>query len=381
MSSQKEIGKDGMDARPYCQIAGREISSENCFETQGQSGCFGCAASTRRCEACKMRSVAIPATGLCSACITREMEREASQNGQRAVTVQNVHCQMFKKSIRVDMCMATQGQEGCKNCPAPSRLCEVCGNHLVQYPIYGLCLSCAVETFGDDGWKASEIAEEAEMFPEDIFESTNKEESMTHQEAIQQTEAIASDHHAGNDVAPNLCVSCQKQPWRYKKWGMCNSCYMIWYREERKKKETPLGAKQHAQIRKLIPLATDIMQKHKKVGLEFLAKELRISYFTAKKLLEKLARKKFVVISKSLTGRHTYRLSSLSDVAMIHKRLGKQKKQAFPLTQRVSLSTAAKMKTLQGLVETFGETSPAGRTLTAVIDDLKKFERVKKSLT
>ena len=40
-------------AMPYCQIAKSRISAQTCAETQGQDGCFGCAAETRKCEYCK----------------------------------------------------------------------------------------------------------------------------------------------------------------------------------------------------------------------------------------------------------------------------------------------------------------------------------------
>lgn len=45
------------------------------------------------------------------------------------------------------MCLASQEPEGCNQCPSPYRLCDVCGQRIVHYPQYGLCLHCACDQY------------------------------------------------------------------------------------------------------------------------------------------------------------------------------------------------------------------------------------------
>lgn len=138
----------------FCQISGRDISPESCSQTQGQEGCFGCAAHTRRCESCQMNFIAVAATGTCSQCTAAEIERE--KNIKIPVPSPKVDCQMMKRSISGSMCRSVQGQEGCRGCAAQSRICEVCETRPVRFPQYGMCFTCSVKELGD-GWKAETL--------------------------------------------------------------------------------------------------------------------------------------------------------------------------------------------------------------------------------
>lgn len=146
----------------FCQISGREISPESCFQAQGQEGCFGCAAHTRRCESCLINFVAVAATGTCSSCTATEIERE--KNLQLPAAPKTVSCQMMKKSIRGSMCRSVQGQDGCRGCAAPSRNCESCGTRPVRFPQYGMCFTCSVKELGD-GWEPQQADRSAVHHP------------------------------------------------------------------------------------------------------------------------------------------------------------------------------------------------------------------------
>lgn len=145
------------DVSPFCQLVGRDIPATQCLEMQGQEGCFGCAAPTRLCEDCKAVPVDVPAVGLCSKCLVLQLRREEIDKFFEKPPESLVQCQIIKGEIRVEMCLATQDQEGCKNCPAPSRLCEKCKERPCRIPQYGLCLHCSVEEFGE-GWNFDEAA-------------------------------------------------------------------------------------------------------------------------------------------------------------------------------------------------------------------------------
>lgn len=137
------------DTVVFCQISGRDISGESCSRTQGQKACFGCAASTRRCEKCQENFVAVAATGTCSRCTIIEIAAE--KNLVVGAPPKKVECQMMKKSISGAMCMTMQGQDGCRGCTAQSRLCESCGERPVRFAQYGFCFTCSVKELGD-GW-------------------------------------------------------------------------------------------------------------------------------------------------------------------------------------------------------------------------------------
>src|SRR5262249_22155902 len=103
----------------FCQISGRDISSESCSKTQGQEGCFGCAAPTRLCEKCHTNFVVVAATGTCSHCTAAEIEKEKGL--ELSTPPKKVECQLMKRSIAGSMCRTIEGQEGCRGCGAASR--------------------------------------------------------------------------------------------------------------------------------------------------------------------------------------------------------------------------------------------------------------------
>src|SRR3989344_6225907 len=63
------------------------------------------------------------------------------------------------------MCNASQGQDGCRSCSAPSRLCEKCKKNSCRVPLYGLCIQCSIEDYGD-GWQPlseTNVSEEVKL--------------------------------------------------------------------------------------------------------------------------------------------------------------------------------------------------------------------------
>ncbi|MEK7519733.1 MAG: hypothetical protein AAB581_00600 [Patescibacteria group bacterium] len=96
--AQKEkdgIGKDG----PYCQIAKNRISAKHCGKIQGQEGCFGCAAPTRRCESCEEHMVEIPEVGMCTQCCKRELAQEEREEKKRKEPLEDP-CKLCMKRPR-----------------------------------------------------------------------------------------------------------------------------------------------------------------------------------------------------------------------------------------------------------------------------------------
>ena len=106
-------------AMPYCQIAKSRISAQTCAETQGQDGCFGCAAETRKCEYCKEVRVDVSAVGLCNVCIKLLIESEVEQKPR-------------EDSL-------------------PEKLaCIKCHINPIRFKEYKMCLKCSVEEYGLD---------------------------------------------------------------------------------------------------------------------------------------------------------------------------------------------------------------------------------------
>lgn len=133
----------------FCQITGREISPESCLQTQGQEGCFGCASPVRKCEKCPENLVAVSATGTCSKCTIEEISYE--KNPVPPELPAKVYCQMLKYDLSIKACEVTQGQQGCKGCKVPCRVCETCTKLPVAFTAYGLCFTCSLNEFGE-GW-------------------------------------------------------------------------------------------------------------------------------------------------------------------------------------------------------------------------------------
>lgn len=180
-----------MPTRVFCQIGGRDIGQTNCLQTQGQEGCFGCAAETRLCEQCHKAVVAVPAVGLCDRCLEQELKHEAGAAKPEFAPSMRVTCQIVQQEIAARMCVATQGQEGCKDCTAPTRLCERCHDHPQRFAQYGLCLACTVAEHGD-GWEPHDAAEDVNE-PTDVAELADEAERLLHSKKPISCDAIARE--------------------------------------------------------------------------------------------------------------------------------------------------------------------------------------------
>lgn len=134
-------------SKVYCQIEGRDITGTLCEGIQGQEGCIGCGASSRRCEKCEDSAVEVPMAGMCRSCLAIE-RIEALEVSPKIP--ERVTCQIMKRSISSAMCDSMQGQEECHGCPAPTRKCTVCGNRPPHTAKFGLCLECVIEEFAPD---------------------------------------------------------------------------------------------------------------------------------------------------------------------------------------------------------------------------------------
>lgn len=153
-----------VEESPFCQLVNRDISGAQCLDMQGEPGCFGCASTSRLCESCSLRRVDVPAVGLCGPCIISELEKEKGLPIPTAADKGSVNCQITKREIRIAMCLATQGDEGCQGCSVSSRICEKCKERPSRFPRYGLCLKCSIEDYGD-GWDPASVVIEIENKP------------------------------------------------------------------------------------------------------------------------------------------------------------------------------------------------------------------------
>ncbi len=135
----------------FCQIVGHDIKAQTCLSTQGQERCFGCASLYRLCEMCKHRPVSVSMTGLCDDCLHIRLSQEKTPVPPLQKSTM-VTCQVLSRTTSVAVCVATQGQSGCRGCSEPARLCEFCKQRTAQLARLGLCLSCAVQEFAPE-WK------------------------------------------------------------------------------------------------------------------------------------------------------------------------------------------------------------------------------------
>ncbi len=117
-AQQKEAGGDITKSPPYCQIAKGFISAKYCGKVQGQDGCVGCGALTRRCESCGKRIVDIPAVGLCEVCLEKELGEEKKQE-QKGLYPDDVPCKACRKRKR-------------------------------RFEKYGMCLRCSYDRYGKE---------------------------------------------------------------------------------------------------------------------------------------------------------------------------------------------------------------------------------------
>ena len=142
-----------MAERVFCQITSRDISTKTCVDLQHShdaEACFGCGACSRLCDVCRHYKPVNPEIGLCCSCLGKQLEVECefSRKKFEKSCSGTVLCQIIDKHISGEVCLATQGDARCSQCPSRFRLCEECSNHQVYYPQYGLCLTCALGKYG-----------------------------------------------------------------------------------------------------------------------------------------------------------------------------------------------------------------------------------------
>lgn len=195
--------------RVFCQIATKDITWRNCLRTQGSKECFGCAAPSRRCELCWHNTVDVPAVGMCSSCLTKELEEEQ----EVGKTNKRVRCALAKTSISLLTCGNMQDNKNCKGCKESSRACEKCRKNTVRFLRYGLCLSCAVSEFGE-GWK-----------PPEKEKSDKIEEKLAAKDTQIAMRPVEPSKPAENqDTKKQLCLGCGNNPVKIEKWRLCNTC-------------------------------------------------------------------------------------------------------------------------------------------------------------
>lgn len=154
---------EAVQSHVYCQMTGRDISTALCESTQGEDGCLGCGAPTRRCEKCDIKMVAVPIAGLCLTCLA--IERAEALDAEREIPTR-VQCQIMKRPISAAMCGSMQGQDGCHGCSAPTRKCGVCNERPPHSAKYGLCIECIVAEFAPEiDVEKTDPSEEAEPVP------------------------------------------------------------------------------------------------------------------------------------------------------------------------------------------------------------------------
>lgn len=256
-----------LEQPPFCQIVNHEIPVLQCREMQGQPKCFGCGSTSRMCESCGNHLVDVPAVGLCSLCLTMALkdEREAVLSAQP----EEVKCQMMRRDIARAMCLASQGQTECRNCPAPSRICEKCQDRPSKFPQYGLCLKCSVEEFGE-GWK-----------PDNVL-------------------YIISDQ-GDTDATPNSNWRIELPYMRKRLTVPRPPAREGVKRGPKQNRQTPWDSippptpqqspvvpapEPPAQIAKYMPQVRKLVKSHKQVSARFFQTELRVDFYTAKPILE-----------------------------------------------------------------------------------------------
>ena len=385
---------------PYCQIAGREITSTNCLETQGQDGCFGCAAATRLCEICKKDLVAVPAVGMCSTCLTRQLVSEEQARKPTFEPSTQVHCQVMKARILVDMCFATQGQKACRNCTVPSRLCEDCQERPSRFPQYGLCLICSVKEFGE-GWEPIAVSQEEvedgqveELLPKalNLILGTRRASALFVSNSLGVSYEVAekilrrlqeqgvvgtAKGNSSREVliprveTPSLGQSCQgcgeNRPIHLEKLGLCKICADAYYRrsDAYKTRRTHGRRKIKSRIaRKLLPVARNLILSHQRTGKNFLMRFLHIGEPAAMTILNHLEEEGFL-------GPEAGRGKQRTILAL---------KQASSQKYKGHLSTNEKISKLIRLIELVGKDSELGGVLRDVIADLSELLDLKEQL-
>lgn len=292
--------------KTFCQIVGRDITPVMCLESQGHEGCFGCAAPTRLCELCRKRSVDVPAVGMCSPCLIGQLQRESSQPAPTINALTKVDCQILRRQISGQMCRATQGQDGCRNCAVATRLCEACRRHPVRYKEYGLCLACSVEEYGggwDRGTAETAITNETPDPPRlEVVRSPRKLEDMVFiavsDLAHQQTE-LPADVHATpvETVTPETILIPQGSATeRTSTMVLSGREYRVTVRVAAPRGgDKPMSSQglervyaPKVELEKLVRSGQEIVVRHRRASVGLLASELGVSRAIAKEVIDQL---------------------------------------------------------------------------------------------
>lgn len=235
----------------YCQTLKRNIAGQSCREIQGQDGCFGCAAPSRLCVACKQSLVKVPAVGLCSQCLTLQLAQEIKED-QPALN---------------------------------SRLCEKCEERPVRFPQYDLCLACSVAEFGEKNKLHQESADMIIM-EEKLNQDKEKEANNMDQNPKEQ-----------------LCKNCNSEPSYVK--GLGRRCYMAQYKESIKRTKAD-------QIATLVLSAKELIFSTQTFSKDFLRKKLKIGCQLGDIITEQL--EKEGVIRQISSGAHRYWKLNVSNI-------------------------------------------------------------------
>lgn len=345
-------GNGATTIQPFCQIVGRMISAQNCLETQGQPACFGCAAPTRMCELCRKNSVDVPAVGMCSQCLNQEIHEGGPPIPNEKVSVE---CQIAKNNIAVTMCLAMQGQEGCRNCPAPSRLCEKCHARSSRFPQYGLCLVCSVIIYGE-GWQPSPYATTGEP-------TTQQDESEDDKEIPQQDTEEPADDEVEKETNPSTSERKEEQ-----------------MRTKKDKKKSP-GRFSLRMIKRHLPRAEALIRKTSRPSVTSLQKKLHTGFETARELMRQQIEKGLVASHTHPSGKVVYYKPARSAKKVARKKIaptGSNHAKNKPMTPADQSFTATeKVEELQKLIEILGKNSRPAPLLQAVIADLKAYNRLR----
>lgn len=295
--------------KTFCQIVGRDIAAPICLETQGHEGCFGCATPTRLCELCRKRPVDVSAVGMCSPCLVGQLHKEATSPKPAIGPLTRVDCQLLKRRISAQMCGATQGQEGCRNCSALTRLCEACKQRPMRFKEYGLCLACSVEEYGA-GWKPS--AEVASPQPEasaPLKPQRRLEDLIV--VAVLDQKRFPSEGVDGHETSAAVTPSASESATvRTQTINLSGRDYRVTVRMRPPKGgERPVPAQQpveqnpEAEFEKLVQRGKDIVVKHRRASIGLLQLKMGLDWSRAKEVINQLEKDGIVGPNRPKTSR------------------------------------------------------------------------------
>lgn len=274
----KTLEAVGKTRGAYCQIVGAEISAHACLTTQGQSGCFGCASPYRFCELCGNHLVMVAAVGLCNSCLEMEVVKEKRTGKPSFPSDFKVECQLLSRKIKPAMCEATQGQEGCCGCAAPSRLCEKCKERAIRFPRYGFCLRCSVEELGNDE-RQPVTSEEGRLREIRAKLSSKPEVALREEDKPVTSERVGVEPVREETSLPSTQVD-ESHPQSARESRKI--------RVDRGRIIVTLVAKRPDHFNPIVDLAERLVRRHNRASALFLQGKLGVTYGVAKKVLRSL---------------------------------------------------------------------------------------------